>query len=359
MPDAGFDIRPFDRGAATDADFAASNAFDNITRAESWPDDPPTPLEETKLNYRELPSYIDQRTWFAWREGAIVASGGVSLQRTPQNRHAAWAHVGVDPSWRRRGLGTALLRLVVEASRSEGRRLLFGSTTSRAPDGEAFMRALGATPAQAVYTNQLNIDEVNREALADWLALAPALDKDFEMELVEGAMPEDQLESIAALMDVMNTAPRDDLEVEDSPMTPERLRELEAYERAANWARWTMYVRHRDSGRLAGYTEVLYRPGLPYELNQGDTGVFPEFRNRGLGKWLKASMLDKVLRERPEVRFIRTGNAQSNAPMLRINNELGFKPYLSRMNWQVPLDKVEVWLASRPSAPSVTLPGGA
>ncbi|HXH21806.1 MAG TPA: hypothetical protein VNN10_07235 [Dehalococcoidia bacterium] len=236
--------------------------------------------------------------------------------------------------------------------------MLFGSTTSRAPGGEAFMRALGATPAQAVYTNQLNIDEVNWKALADWLALGSSLEREFEMVLVEGAMPEDQLEAIVALMEVMNTAPRDDLAMEDSPMTPERLRELEAYERAANWERWTMYVRHRESGRLAGYTEVLYRPGLPYELNQGDTGVFPEFRNRGLGKWLKASMLDKVLRERPLVRFIRTGNAQSNAPMLRINNELGFKPYLSRMNWQVPLDKVEAWLASRPASPSVTPPGG-
>jgi hypothetical protein len=44
------------------------------------------------------------------------------------------------------------------------------------------------------------------------------------------------------------------------------------------------------------------------------------------------------------VKRVRTGNADSNAEMLRINEELGFKPYQSQTFWQVETDKVLAYL---------------
>jgi GNAT superfamily N-acetyltransferase len=97
-------------------------------------------------------------------------------------------------------------------------------------------------------------------------------------------------------------------------------------------------VRERSSGDFAGYSEITWHPNRPHIVNQQGTGVFPRFRGHGLGRWLKAAMIDRILAERPEVQYIRTSNANSNAPMLRINEEMGFRTYYSACVWQIETD---------------------
>jgi hypothetical protein len=70
---------------------------------------------------------------------------------------------------------------------------------------------------------------------------------------------------------------------------------------------------------------------------QQGTAVIQAHRGHGLGLWMKAVMLARILAERPQARFIRTGNANTNAQMLAINTRLGFKPAWSGALWQVTL----------------------
>ena len=151
---------------------------------------------------------------------------------------------------------------------------------------------------------------------------------------------------MAELVELTNQQPLGDLEIEDMHMTPEQLRQAEQMSFARGNQRWTFYIVEKASGRFAGYTETVWNPNRPEILRQDMTGVFPEYRGRGLGRWLKAAMLDKVLKERPSVKYVRTGNADSNAAMLKINREMGFQPYTAGALWQIEIERVLEYLKS-------------
>ena len=225
--------------------------------------------------------------------------------------------------------------------------MLFASTNERVPAGAAFMQRLGARKGLENHTNQLDLRDLNRDLICEWQSRARESAADFELGLWQGAYPEEDLQAIVTLEEVMNTAPRDNLEMEDWRFTAEHLRQMEQQMLARGTQRWTMYAREKSTRKFAGYTEVFWNPNRPHIASQGATAVFPHYRGKGLGRWLKAAMLDKVLRDRPQVRFLRTGNADSNAAMLKINHELGFKPYLSRCVWQVETERVLEYLGQK------------
>lgn len=346
MAAASLKITPFDLRAASAHEYALLGAHFNRTRAEQLPDDPPIPLDERIRNWQHMPPFVDVFAWVArdTTGAAIVASGHIIIMRTDDNRHMAEFGIEVAPEHRRQGLGRRVLTKIAAVARREGRRLLITETTARVPAGATFMARLGASKGLESHTNQLTLAELDHELVNRWLEQAGERAADFELGFWDGAYPEAEIEAIIALHEVMNTEPRGSLDIEDFRMTPQRLRQTEQARSARGTERWTLYVRERATDRFAGFTEVFWHPNRPQILQQGATAVFPQDRNKGLGRWLKAAMIEKVLRERPEVRFIRTGNADSNVPMLKINQALGFKPYIAHTAWQVETEQVSHYL---------------
>ena len=266
-----------------------------------------------------------------------------------ENKHLMGAEIAVLPEYRRQGLTNGLLSKVLEVAQAENRTLMIGVTNTRVPAGAAFVKKLNARTGIEAHINQLVLAELEPDLLRRWQEDAKTTASDFELGLWTIPYPEEEIGAIAAMYEVMNTEPRGELEIEDHTVAPKDLRQDEAYFAARGVERWTFYARHKPSGELAGYTEVFWDAEEPENVRQGDTGVLPKYRGHGLGKWLKAAMLEKVLRERPQVKRVRTGNADSNAPMLAINRALGFKPYLSETVWQLGREALEAYLTDKPA----------
>ena len=343
-------LRPFDLVGASDREYAALNRHFNLAKAEILPDDPPTPLEEMVARMRNIPPFVSLHPWAGWSADGeeMVASLVATFLKTEENKHLLQFEIEVHPDYRRRGVGRELLRLAVGVARQEGRWLMMTGTNGRVPTGEAFMEHIGAERGLEEHTNQLLLADLNPALVASWQAEGQKRAAGFALGFWDGPYPEDQLEAIAALNEVMNTAPREKLDMEDMHFTPEHLRQMEQGMVAAGTLRWTLYASEGGTGRFAGFTEVTWNPNRPLVVSQGGTGVFPEFRGLGLGRWMKAAMLERVLRDRPEAKFVRTGNADSNVAMLGINQALGFKPYLSHCVWQVETEKAAAYLAQTP-----------
>lgn len=334
---------------ASDAQYQTLNRLLNDLRAERQPDDPPSPLSVTVHQCRNFPSHIEAHAWGVTSDDGerMIAFGVAYVPLAPENQHLASFSLDVHVDHRRQGIGRHLLGHIEEVATARGRRLLVTTTNGRIPAGEAFMVRLGASPGVMAQNHQLSLDGLDRALVTRWLERGRRHEQAYEIGIWEGPYPDEELEAIAALHDVMNQQPRDQLEMNDERMTPERLRELERFFITEHTTRWTIFLRARETGTFVGFTEIVLDAQQPELARQGDTGVFPRHRGQSLGRWLKAAMLQRLLDERPDVRRVRTSNADSNAAMRRINEELGFVPQGSECVWQVATRDARAYLRSR------------
>jgi mycothiol synthase len=302
MANQKFFMSLFVPATATPREWEAVNVFDNRIHAEQWPEDPPLTVEDTIHDWSDSPAFREVHAWTVWSADAvqIVAMAFAVIWRTSHNRHLAEFHISVLPECRQRGCGRQLLAAVADVAYREQRRLLLTTTDASTPAGAIFLKRLGGQVGIATHTNQLILSELNRDLIRRWQDEPRRLGNAYEIGFWDEAYPQGVLAAMASLRAVMNTAPRDALELEDIIWTDTQLRQIESTLAHHQTERWTMYGRHPHTGAVVGYTEVFWNARDPATLNQGDTGVVPTHRHHGLGRWLKAAMLEKVLHERPQ-----------------------------------------------------------
>jgi mycothiol synthase len=187
---------------------------------------------------------------------------------------------------------------------------------------------------------------VDRDLVGRWLDVPSDARDRYELWLVVGAYPTDRYAAIAEVEAVMNTMPHDDLDVEEQVRDADWVAQREQQQAQSPGERWTIFARERATERLVGYTQVFFYEDWPGHVDQGDTGVHPDHRGHGLGRWLKAAMVNRIFHEKPESFRIRTHNAFSNAPMLSINSELGFVVTAKQTVWEADVDEVLQRVAS-------------
>lgn len=337
-----------DPQAAGDRDLLAVYELEKILHLEATPDDP-RPTEADYLAYQRAErSDRVQRLLLARTETGLAGAAWISWPKAEENRHLARVFIGVHPDHRRQGLGAALLRRTAMIAAEDGRTTLQGWTSSRQPSGEGFCRTMGAREASVSRESRLDLATVDRGLLRRWLDEPHT---GYELVFVEQPTPPELLAATADIIEVMNTAPRDDLDEEDFKVTPEMVRQSEQALLAGGYRLWRYLAREVATGAIVGYTQVSWHAHDPRLVSQGDTAVRPEHRGHRLGGWLKAAMLTKLLAEIPEARAVVTGNAMSNDAMLAINVALGFEPAAIEAVWQVETEAVLRYTSGQSARP--------
>ena len=315
--------------------------------AELRPEDPPYEWEEVEGLYRIDNDRELRLRWVARDEdGALV---GRCDARLPQvsNTDLALVELYVLPDARKRGVGTALTSALLDGLDAHGRARIRTQIREGSP-GDAFVAGRGGTVALTNRKSRMDLTQLDRSMVRGWVEHAERTAADRYSLLWFSRPPIEHLERYVAVRSMMNTAPRGDLEDEDWRHTPESvLAEADELE-AELLTRWSLVVRHDESGDFVGFTEVLFVDSAPEHAWQGGTAVHPEHRNHGLGRWLKGAMAERLLTERPTTRYVDTENAYSNEPMLHINLAMGFELSHTLNDWQAPVAAVRAALEARP-----------
>jgi len=321
-------IEPLAPLDVTDADGAAYHRLFADALAADRPTDPPPDLAEATGRLRVRRE--DQRSlrWVV-RDGEAMLGHLVLGLPQLDNLHLAMAHAIVHPAHRRRGIATALLRTALPAA--AGRRTLLIEAHDGSA-GEAFCRAYGLRPVGSERLSLLRLADVD---WADVRAVGAAEHPGYRLERWAGRCPDELLDPYAAAKTAMNDAPLDNIDMGGRVYTADVIRHDEAGYRESKLDQRVVVAVHEATGEVAGLTEVLL--ASPPRSFQGDTAVVPAHRGTGLGLWVKADMLCRLRTERPEVTELLTGNAASNAHMLRINDRLGYRPYQALTEWQADL----------------------
>jgi GNAT superfamily N-acetyltransferase len=297
-----------------------------------WPDDPPRPYEWYAGEWRHQTDIWHTERWLLLDEGRVVGSAGADVEML-QNLKNSQSWVFVNPEARGHGHGRRLASALFDWLEEEGRV----RPSFRLPEGsehEELARRSGAKPALRMRDSRLILADVDRDLMEAWVERAAERAGDYEIVRLETPIPDEHLEAVAKVNDVMNDAPFEDFVHEDEIMTPEKWRAEEGA-LAARQDRLIFHIaRHKPTGEFVGFTNMAYQALAPEQGWVWNTGVHRDHRNKGLGRWVKAAMMLYILDQLPEVRRMDTFNASSNEPMLDINVEMGFKPLQVIVNWQ-------------------------
>jgi mycothiol synthase len=304
---------------------------------ELLPEEPVRPLDVILTRLRsKAANQWNARIRARDAKGNVVGwmGGGRSLNE-PENAHVFWCEAQVHPAHRRKGLGTALFREFIQACDGQHPELLFmGMTNDRVAGGTGFLKRIGAQAGLPMKTNQLVLAEVDRAQVAAWAKLDPP---GYRLERVDNVVPPALVAQYIQASDGINDMPKGDLKMGDWKLTEEQVRDRESWFKQVGTEWWLLVAIDEATGEGAGFSDLTYDPKQPWVIWQQGTGVTRAHRGHRLGLWMKAVMLQRILRERPEAKFIRTGNANTNAQMLGINTQLGFKVAWQSMLWQLPI----------------------
>jgi GNAT superfamily N-acetyltransferase len=307
-----FSVRP-----AT-SDDAELTRFAEIVN-EVTPEDP-TELEELRwqdANYRGERFVAE-----VGGEMVGVASVGQIISYRPEFERW-WVTVRVRESYRRQGIGSALLVVGSRAARAVGKTGLQTSLSERHADGHAFLQHRGFVEFDRYRMVDLDLGRLPK----------PAIDHPAGVEITTLAARPDLVAGVHAVAELAFP----DIPHADEPMQAGSLDEFRKrdVERPGMPSEAFYVALDTATGEVVGYASLMRIPGRPDAAWHDMTAVAPAHRGRGIATALKRATIAWAMDA--GMRVLETGNDVENAPMRAVNAALGYRPIPDEIGLRGPL----------------------
>jgi len=264
-----------------------------------------------------------------YADGRMVAEGAAFLGLL-DNLDKCWVHVSVDPVAQGHGHGRELLDHLWTFVTDLGRTTVI--TETKLPFAEVadhghrrFAEAAGFTLSNVEIVRHLELPVATAD-LARWSEQAAARSADYTIETYVNEIPDNLVPSLVVLIGQLGVdAPTGDVDWEEEVISPERFRENRASLVAAGR---TLYetVAIAPDGTVAAQSTISVPPPGRTDVSQWGTFVHREHRGRRLGLAVKTANLRAVQQAHPQLTRVSTQNAETNAWMIAINEQLGYRP---------------------------------
>ncbi|WP_045729567.1 GNAT family N-acetyltransferase [Pseudarthrobacter chlorophenolicus] len=336
-------------------DFLACQAMREAQELETWGNlDRGYTLAEELEHWRGTP--YEARHLFVARIGNETAGMCSVTLPLRENLRTAGINVLVVPAFRRRGLGSQLLRFGEAFAQDNSRTSLDGyfelparlldttgpllpakSGAGGLPANEpstAFAAASGYELEQVETSSRLPLP-IPADRAAALEADAAVHAADYELVGWADTCPGHLVEDYALLNARMSVdVPTAGLDWEGEIWDAARVRRDEEALARSGVQALVAAARHRPTGDLVAYTVLNWRPEVPATVLQQDTLVSGEHRGHRLGMLIKLRNLAAAQARWPSARSVLTWNASENQHMLSINIALGFRPAGFEGEWQ-------------------------
>ena len=278
---------------------------------------------------------------------AIAPSGdtvGIAGVTVPQrdNLSSLGFDIRVHADRRRQGIGTTLAAAVESHAGTLGRTVL--NCTFEVPTelvstypSDPFALAMGFRPIQYANRRQMNLP-MKPDRLA---ALRDEVERHtdgYRILTFTSPWPAEFVEDQCELNRRRSTdEPSNDSSAEEQVWDAARVARSDELRVAQGVRKLIAAAQHLESGRLVAYTQLIVADVRPHDAWQWATVVLKEHRGRRLGLAVKLANIEYLAQEFPSAWRISTGNAQENAPMISVNDRMGFEIVATDTFWQKKL----------------------
>ncbi|MEE4419070.1 GNAT family N-acetyltransferase [Streptomyces bugieae] len=292
-------------------------------------------LRITPLTDPEDGQYSRRLAWLASDADAIpVGTAFLRLFTAAGQDHVAELAVQVHPAERRGNVGSRLLDVAVAAARDHARRSVTAQADAGSP-GDAFLSARGFRKVLTLRFTRLPLADVDPAALDEIVARPHP---GYRLASWRGTVPDDLAQTFAASRRAMDDMPMDDTDYGTVVWDVDRVRAAARTVAERGDLLHTVAAIDESDGSIAGFTELVVPGSGEGDGQHYGTGVLPEHRGHGLGRWMKAESIRHAHGHYPKLGALLTDTADSNTHMRHINEALGYVPTHEVLQYQLDLE---------------------